>query len=202
MIARIKRALSNISRYVEMFDARSIARRMFVTNSFDGLLTTLGIVLGAHIAGIKDPVAYVGTVLGASFSMGVFSGMVATYFSERAERLRELREMERQMLHELRGSVYERAVKFVPLYVALWSGAGVVALPFAGVLPFLLLPPLGVTSVAVMVYASVAVVLAEMFLLGFYLGRVAGENPVYNGLRLLGIGSLAAAALTAVELLT
>jgi predicted membrane protein (TIGR00267 family) len=185
-----------------MLNARSIARRMFVTNSFDGLLTTLGIVLGAHIAGIKDPIAYVGTVLGASFSMGVFSGMIATYFSERAERLRELKEMEKQMLHELRGSVYEKAVRFVPLYVALWSGMGIVLLPFIGVTPFLLLPIMGVTSIAVMVYSSVCIVLLEMFLLGFYLGKIAGENPVQNGLKLLGIGGLAATVLTLIELLT
>ena len=202
MFTGLARFIRDLSRYVEMLDARSIARRMFVTNSFDGLLSSLGVVLGAYIAGLRDPLTYVGTVLGASFSMGVFSGMIATYFSERAERLRELREMERQMLHDLKGSVYEKAVKLVPLYVAVWSGLGVVLLPALGVTPFLILPAVGVNQVWVMVYTSVALILAEMFALGVYLGKVAGENPLHNGLKLLGIGGLAALALTLIELLT
>jgi predicted membrane protein (TIGR00267 family) len=185
-----------------MLEAKSIARRMFVTNSFDGLLSSLGIILGAYIAGLRDPAAYVGTVVGASFSMGVFSGIIATYFSERAERMRELRMLEKQLLHDLKGSVYEKAVKFVPLYVALWSGLGVVLLPALGVTPFIVLPLIGGAPVWLMVYSSVALILLEIFLLGVYLGRVAGESPVRNGLKLLGIGGLAAAVLTLVELLT
>ncbi len=202
MIGLLRKLIAEISKYAEMLEAKSIARRMFVTNSFDGLLSSLGIVLGAYIAGLSDPWAYVGTVVGASFSMGVFSGIIATYFSERAERLRELRMLERQVLHKLSGSIYEKAARVVPVYVALWSGLGVVLLPAMAVAPFILLPLIGVSAVGVMVYSSVALILLEIFLLGVYLGKVAGENPLRSGLRLAGIGGLAAAVLTLIEILT
>ncbi len=205
MYAALKRFLSpltRISKYAGMLEAKSIARRMFVTNSFDSLLSALGIILGAFIAGVREPQAYVAAVLGASFTMGFFSGVVATYLSERAERARELKELEKHMLHSLNGSIYEKAAKLVPIYVAFWSGVGAIILPVAAVSPFLLLPATGITSTRIVVYTSVALILVEMFMLGVYLGRIAKENPLYNGLKLLGIGVTATLVLTLLEALT
>ncbi|MET1101721.1 MAG: VIT1/CCC1 transporter family protein [Pyrodictiaceae archaeon] len=194
---RLASFLRDLSRYASILEAKSIARRMFVTNSFDGLLSSLGVILGGYIAGINNPLAYFAAVGGASVAMGVFSGMIATYFSERAERLRELKETERAMLHRLRGSIYEKAAKIVPVYVALWSGVGATILPLVGATPFLVYHMLGCKyDIGFAVYSSVGVILAEIFALGYYLGRIAGENPLRNGLRLLAIGLSAAMLLT------
>ncbi len=198
---KILSLLKNLFRYAEMLDAKSIARRMFVTNSFDGLMSSIGIVLGSYLIGQRDPIAYIAAVIGASVSMGVFSGMVATYFSERAERIRELKKIEKALLHDLRGSVYEKAVKMVPIYVAFWSGIGIVLLPVIGAAPFIfsLLFNLRI-DIGILVYSSVAVMIGEMFGLGYYLGKIAHENPLLNGLKLAGIGTAAAIALSLAQL--
>jgi len=181
--------LRNMSLYVKILEAKSIARRMFVTNSFDGLLSSLGVILGSYISGASNPMNYVGGVAGAAFAMGFFSGFVATYMSERAERIRELRETERAMLHSLRGSIYEKAARLVPLYVALWSGFGAIVLPLIAVLPFIVGELLGLNvSIRSLVYASAAIILLELFLLGAYLGHISGENKLVSGLRLALIG--------------
>ena len=190
------------TKYAEMLNAKEIARRMFVTNSFDGLLTALGIILGSFIAGSRDLNTYFASVGGASLAMGVFSGMLSTYFSERAERLRELHETERVMLRKLSTSIYAEAAKLVPLYVALWSGIGATLLPLVGASPFLFCQYLfGTCDLAATVYTSVAIIISEMFALGYYLGLIGGEKPLLSGLRLAGIGVAAALVLTAIKVI-
>ncbi len=183
-----------IVHYASILKAKEIARRMFVTNSFDGLLSSLGVVLGNYVSGTVSLESYIGTVLGASFSLGFFSGVVATYLSERAERLRELKRTERVMLHSLKGTIYEKAAKLVPVYVAFWSGLGAMLLPLIGISPFLAARLLGVNApnVALLVYASAAIMIIELFALGYYLGSISGENKILSGLRmaLIGLGSV------------
>ena len=189
ILDKLVKPYRGIIQYARILNAHSIARRMFVTNSFDGLLSGLGVVLGSYLSGASNPVNYVGSVIGASFSMGFFSGVVATYLSERAERLQELRKTERAMLHPLRGSIYERAAKIVPIYVALWSGLGAMLLPVIGVSPFIFAEILKAdVSVTVLVYTSAGIMVAELFTLGAYLGKISGENKFLSGTRLALIG--------------
>ena len=189
ILDKLVKPYRGIIQYARILNAHSIARRMFVTNSFDGLLSGLGVVLGSYLSGASNPVNYVGSVIGASFSMGFFSGVVATYLSERAERLQELRKTERAMLHPLRGSIYERAAKIVPIYVALWSGLGAMLLPVIGVSPFIFAEILKAdVSVTVLVYTSAGIMVAELFTLGAYLGKISGENKFVSGARLALIG--------------
>ena len=188
--------LQAMSSYASLLNAKEIARRMFVTNSFDGLLSTLGIILGNYASGTTSLNSYIGGVLGSSFALGFFSGMVATYLSERAERLNELRRTEKVMLHSLRGSIYEKAAKIVPVYVAVWSGLGALILPGIGVSPFIAAKLAGLSvGLTALVAASTAIVLGELFLLGAYLGRISGENVLVSGARMAAIGLAAAAAL-------
>jgi predicted membrane protein (TIGR00267 family) len=166
---------------------------MFVTNSFDGLLSSLGVVLGNYVSGTTSIDSYIGTVLGASFSLGFFSGVVATYLSERAERLRELKRTEKVMLHSLRGTIYEKAAKLVPIYVAFWSGLGAMVLPLLGISPFIVAKLLDIRAdSALLVYASATVMIMELFALGYYLGSISGENKLVSGARmaLIGLGSV------------
>ncbi len=181
--------IQNIGTYVRILEAKSIARRMFVTNSFDGLLSSLGVILGSYISGASNPTNYIGGVAGAAFAMGFFSGFIATYMSERAERLRELHETEKAMLHSLRGSIYEKAARLVPLYVAMWSGFGAVVLPLVAILPFIIKEVIGINiPIRSLVYISTSIILTELFMLGVYLGHISGESKLISGLRLALIG--------------
>ena len=175
---------------------------MLVTNSFDSLLSTLGIILGAYLSGAQNVAVYVGSAIGASLALGIFSGFVATYMSERAERLRELKETEKAMLKNLRGSIYDKAARIVPVYVASWSATGSLLPPVIGVSPFIVSLLLGLeTKVKLLVYTSVAIIISELFILGAYLGKISGENKIVSGARMASIGIAATILFAIIDLL-
>jgi len=190
-----------LRRLARISDAHSIARRLFVTNSFDGLISTLGIILGGYLGDVKDPTAYIYTVAGGMLALGIFSGMIATYLSERAERLRELHETEKVMLHKLDDSIYAKVARYVPVYVAFWSGIGALLLPLLTLVPFVIASYFGTTSfpLEIAIAASTSIALLELFLIGCYLGKISGENKLLNGLKFVGIGLTAAATLLALK---
>ena len=172
-------------------DIKSIARRMFVTNALDGVVAALGVNVGSFSPS-QDPVIHASGMIGGTLAMGVVSGMIGVYLSERAERLREYRELERKVASSLRGSIYWKAVKIVPIYVALWSGLGIILFPLLAALPFLLADMLGITPTGAF-RISIMVSILEMIALGIYLGRVSGESLIRSAIRVIGMGLVALA---------
>lgn len=88
--------------YNEITNYSEIARRYFVNNFYDGMLTILGILLGFFIFLLHNPnqpilSSYVIlTGLGTSISM-LISGMSGSYLSEKAEQKKGRKELERAM---------------------------------------------------------------------------------------------------------
>lgn len=186
ILGQFVRSLKELRQLARLIDAETIARRMFYTNSIDGLISALGVFLGMTIAGTKTPIIYLGAVLGGSFSMGVFSAFFGTYLSERAERLRELKVLEKKMLAELDDTIYGRAARAVPLYVAFWSSLGVLLFPALAMFPMALVV-FGVIDIGIARYLCLLIVHILMFSLGAGLGKISGENWVKSGARSMGI---------------
>jgi predicted membrane protein (TIGR00267 family) len=170
-------------------DVQSIARRMFVTNSLDGIVAALGVNIGSF-SPEHSPLLQASGILGGSLAMGVVSGIIGVYLSERAERLREYKELERKVASSLKESVYWKAVKIIPLYVALWSGLGIIMFPLLSALPFLIVAATGI-SIIPAYYSSMGISIAEMLFLGAYLGKVSGEGLLKSVLRVAGMGAVA-----------
>lgn len=173
-----------ISKYYS--DVKSIARRMFVTNSFDGILAAIGVDVGGF-SPTADPAMIAMSIVGGGVAMGVFSGVIGVYMSERAERMKELAELERKMAKSLKGTVYWKAVKIIPVYVALWSGIGILLFPTLTALPYVF-AKVGLIGIKAAFLASLVLALASMAFLGLYLGFISGENPVRSAFRSLGVG--------------
>jgi len=98
-----------------------IGRRVFAKNSFDGILTIIGIIIGNYIAGVQNAAIVITTGLAACVAMGV-SGVWATYFIERAERRKERLELERQTLRELNNTKIEKAANYATCGDPDWEG--------------------------------------------------------------------------------
>ncbi|MEB3774829.1 MAG: hypothetical protein GSR86_07890 [Desulfurococcales archaeon] len=172
-------------------DVPSIARRMFVTNSMDGLLAALGVNIGGY-SPTGDPMLIAASIMGGGVAMGVMSGMVGVYLSEKAERIREVRELEKKLSSKFKeDSVYWRAARLIPIYVALWSGIGIVLFPTLVAVPYIMAAVSGFSMREAFI-TSLAMALALMGLLGAYLARISGEDPLTSALRGLGLGVLAA----------
>ncbi|MFX1318485.1 MAG: hypothetical protein ACFE9D_10960 [Promethearchaeota archaeon] len=175
-----------------------IARRYFAMNAFDGTLTVMGIVLASHFAAHFDARAVVAAGIGACLAM-MFSGLAGTYLAEKAERERELREMENALLRNLDSTMYEKASQFAILISSLVDGFAPFITGLILLVPFILVI-FNLTFWGIGVIVSVATGFILLFLLGIFLGRVSEQNQWLYGLQTLAAGLGTAAAIILLEI--
>lgn len=191
VLRSLARKISGVTRSFERLvnvypDTPSVARRMFATNSFDGLLSALGVNVGGFRPDVS-PEVLAFSIIGGSVAMGFLSGVVGVYLSERAERIREVKELERKVASSLKKSIYWKAANYIPVYISLWSGAGIILFPMLVAVPYLA-ASIGLIGMIEAYYASLGVALTLMSLLGVYLARISGGNPVVGAARGLALG--------------
>jgi predicted membrane protein (TIGR00267 family) len=164
---------------------------MFVTNAFDSILATLGADVGGYSPSI-NPMTLAMSMIGIGIAMGVFSAMIGVYLSERAERLREIRDLERKVQASLKGSVYWKIAKIAPLYIALWSGLGVLLFPSMIAVPYVLSYTYLLTVKSAFLL-SLVIALGILAWLGFYLSSISGDPPLRSISKtvLAGLGGIA-----------
>jgi len=165
-----RQLLQAASEYNSIANVAEIARRSFGNNAFDGILTTVGVIMGSFVSGVSDTKVVITTGLSTSIAI-MISGAWGAYLTESAERKKDLNELGRSMLTDLNGSRIGRAGRFAAIAVAVVDGLS----PFIGaifpLIPFFLsyLFP----SVRAVYFSAFAVALVELFLLGLWLGNVA-----------------------------
>ncbi|MCE4617086.1 MAG: hypothetical protein F7C32_00665 [Desulfurococcales archaeon] len=182
-----RKLFSAIREIDENGEIKSIARRMFVTNTFDSLLAALGVSTGGY-KGDADPLGLALSIIGASIAMGFFSAMLGVYLSERAERLRELEHLREQLLSEIpKESIHYRAAKLIPVYVALWSGFGAIILPILVAIPFII-AHVGIIGIYTAYLVSTGIALIAMSFLGVYVASGSGDSILLSVARFTGAG--------------
>jgi predicted membrane protein (TIGR00267 family) len=168
-----------------------IARRYFVKNGFDGSMTMLGIIVGSWVIGVKRPEIIVTAGLGACLAMGI-SGLFGAYMTERAERKRDLKALEKAMITDLDDSVQDDASSFVSFYAAVVDGGSPILTAVISLLPFTFV--LGRFIAIWDAYIlSFILTLTTLFTLGMYLGRIAKENVLLYGVQTLAAGIITVA---------
>jgi predicted membrane protein (TIGR00267 family) len=95
--------IKKIKTYAKITDFGSIARRYFVNNFYDGMLTILGILLGFFILIFKDGQqtvdSHIVILTGFATSISMFiSGLSGSYISEKAEQKRLKSELDKAMV--------------------------------------------------------------------------------------------------------
>jgi predicted membrane protein (TIGR00267 family) len=163
--------------------SRGIIRRYFVVNGFDGALTMLGVILGFVTTDQVPLSVVIGACLGAAIALGV-SGVSSAYLSEKAERRRELSGLEEAMAKSLHASAHAQAARWVPLLVALVNGLAPLLISLMIITP-LWLANAGMALPLPALHAALLVALSIIFLLGVFLGRVAGNSLWRSGLQTL-----------------
>ena len=165
--------------------ARSIARRYLVTNGFDGALTMLGMVTGFYISGTTELTVAISACVGASIALFI-SGLTSAYLSEKAERKKELDELEKALLHDLENSDYGQASRYLPMLVALVNGLSPLILSLLILLP-LFIAAQGYTLPVSPFLSAIAAALICVFFLGVFLGKISKSFWLWSGLRTLVI---------------
>ena len=170
---------------------KDIIRRYFVVNGFDGALTMLGLIIGFLVSGTNSLSVIINVCLGAAIALGV-SGVSSAYVSEVAERKRALGKLEDAMITDLRDSAHGDAAREVPLLIALVNGFSPLVISLLILLP-LMAANAGFELPLSPLYAAVAIALLLIFLLGVFLGSIAGVSWLRSGIQTLLVAILTAA---------
>jgi predicted membrane protein (TIGR00267 family) len=162
-------------------EVRSISRRYFISNGFDGTLTSIGIVVGSYLSGVSDGITVFTIGIGAAVGLGT-SAVWSVWEIERAEKRAEVLSIERAMLEELKDTELHERLSGARKINSVASGVG----PLIGIL-LPLLPFLAEGGYLTMLEAtlvSVGIGVSVLFVFGAYLGSISEQNWVVAGLRM------------------
>ena len=177
--------LQEFARYRRIASIDEMGRRKFANNAFDGILTMIGVVMGSYVGGVRDPRIVVSTGVATCMAMGI-SGFWGAYVTESAERKRELQDLEQAMLRDLGETEQARASHFAAIVVSVIDGLSPLVAGMFVLLPFLFA---GAWFAAGTSYvAALAMAFLLLFGLGVFVGKVARENALVGGVRMILAG--------------
>lgn len=169
---------------------RSISRRYFISNGFDGTLTSIGIAVGSYLSGVEAGLTVFKIGMGAAVGLGT-SGVWSVWEIERAEKKADLHKVEEAMMKKLEGTKLYQDKKDAIIVNAVMSGIGPIIGITLPVIPFLFVPSISMLQAALL---SVAVGTGLLFTFGAYLGDISDQNWVKAGVR-MGLAGIVVAAL-------
>lgn len=170
--------------------SHDIVRRYFVVNGFDGALTMLGLIMGFLFSDTIELSVVMNVCMGAAIALGM-SGMSSAYVSEYAERKHELDQLEKAMISDLQESAHGNAARGVPLLIALVNGLAPLVISLLILIP-LFISHNGIPLPVSPLYLAIFFALFLIFLLGVFLGRVAGISWLRSGIQTLIVASITA----------
>lgn len=141
-----------------------IGSRYFVLNGFDGLLTALGVVIGSYLTGAEPSNVLIGG-FGAAIGL-FFSGISAAYITERAQRLKQLKKVEKHMMTDLSDSKKQKKVEKSAIRVSMINGFSPLLFSILVLSPFILA---SFMPFEFLYESSLGISLVSLALLGAYL---------------------------------
>ncbi|MEM3374636.1 MAG: hypothetical protein QXE31_05450 [Candidatus Woesearchaeota archaeon] len=184
MFEKLKRYWKKIKEYNRIANIEEMARRYFAMNSFDGLLTIIGVIVGNFIAKVNDPKIIISTGLGVSIAMGI-SGIWGTYLTEEAERKKKLIELEKITLSDLNNTKIAKAEKTATILISLIDGLSPFLAAFLTISPFFFINLIGINTAY---YFAIGIAFALLLVIGSFLGHISKENIVIWGLKMVLAG--------------
>ena len=178
--------IQKIKKHLKLARGYEFIRRYFVMNSFDGVLTVLGILVGAYVSDSIEPTMIIKISIAAGLAMFI-SGSFGTYMTEDAERKKSLKETERALLSELKDSRINKANITAAIISSLVNGISPLFSSIIVITPFFFTAIISATTAF---YLSIGISLTTLFLLGIFLGRVSKEKVIISGVKMLAIGIL------------
>ncbi len=184
------KSIREIRDFLSMTEGENILRRYFVMNGFDGALTALGIILGSLIAGnFADPEQLILSGIGASIAMGV-SGFWIAYLTEKAERTRERKELEKSMVVDLNNTRISKANFWTSIVIGAVDGLSPFIFSLIAISPFFFV--LAGLTMQTAYIISISVILVEVIILGLFLGAVSKENKIFYAIKIIPAALLVA----------
>ena len=184
---------NDIGKILTLTGGENILRRYFVMNGFDGALTALGLIIGSMIAhGFKSGTpeqdiiaAKTLLILGISASMAMgISGFWIAYLTERAERTKEIKDLEADMITDLNNTRLAKANLKVSWIISAVDGLSPFLFASISISPFLLVL-VKAFNMQIGYIISISLIVIEVIVLGMLLGAISKENKVIYALKIL-----------------
>ncbi|MDS0223375.1 VIT1/CCC1 transporter family protein [Haloarcula sp. S1AR25-5A] len=172
-------------------DVLAISRRYFISNGFDGTLTSIGIIVGAVLSGVPDGLTVIKIGLGAAVGLGT-SAVWSVWEIERAETRSEIRRIEQAMLTDLGDTRVQREQSGARIMHAIMSGLG----PLIGILiplsPFVVEGAVLTMQEAALIAVGLGIGVLAVF--GAYMGSISGQRWYVAAAR-MGLAGLVVAVI-------
>lgn len=181
--------LAVLRRVLKKGEIKALGRRYFVANSFDGVLTSMGIIIGGFLSGIHDPTTLITIGLGAAVGLGI-SGIWSVWEIERAETSRIQADLEQAMLTSLEDTRLERNQRYTQLVLAISAGSGPVIAIVVTLIPFFFVDP-GFT-ITQGVLLSIGFGMALLGGIGAYMGYISKQRWYVAAVRMALAGLVVA----------
>ncbi len=185
--------------FLKLIKKNEIIRRYIIMNSFDGVLTILGIVIAMLIAGALEPKIVIISSMGVIIATGV-SGIWGGYSAEKAERKRTLKILEKHLLRKLGKTEIEKEYKKMSLAMGLANGLSSSIVSSVLIIPFFL-AQLNFISKIQAYFTSILLIILALFALGYFIGEIAKERRLIHGIEMIGAGVLVGIIIYAFELI-
>ena len=182
--------LEEIQNYNQIVGIAEIARRYFAMNAFDGVLTTIGVLAGNYLAGVRDLSIPIRIGIATSIAMGI-SGLWGAYLTESAERQRELSDLEKISLIDQSETSIGRASRFAVIVVSVVDGLAPALAAFIVLIPLFLASWINNPILSYGLAGGIA--LLSLFGLGLFLGKVSEKSLIGYGFKTLLAGVVAIA---------
>lgn len=167
----------------------SIARRYFISNGFDGTLTSVGVIVGAVLSGIPNGSTVIKIGLGAAVGLGT-SAVWSVWEIERAETRAEIKRLERAMLTDLDDTRIERAQKGARVVHATASGLGPLIGVIVPLVPFAFEGT--VLSMVEAGFLGVALGISVLAVFGAFMASISGQRWYVSAVRMALAGLVVA----------
>jgi len=169
---------------------KTIARRYFVLNGFDGILTVLGITAGSFSTGVSNPSILITSSLGAAIALGI-SGVSGAYITEKAERLKEFKHLQDKMLSEMEDSVHRENVDKRSIVISMINGASPFVCAVLPTIPYFFVR-VGIIGMNLGYYLSGGLAFLLMASFGGFLGKISKESIIIYALKMVAVGTITA----------
>lgn len=185
---KLNKFLKRLDEYNKIANIWEIGRRYFAMNSFDGILTILGVLLGSYAANVTHARFIISAGMGTSIAIGI-SGMWGTYLTEIAERNKKLNELSRVTLKKQHKTKIGKAEKAASYIVAFIDGMSPFVASLIVLSPFFFT---GVISIHYAFYISFLLAFVLLMALGAFLSHISKENLFIGGFKMVFAGLLCA----------
>ncbi len=189
MMDKIRKLREDIKLYSLMTDLSSTSRRYFVIGYFDGVLTILGMIIGAHLSGEASSKLILSCGVATALALGISSAWGA-FEAERVEQKLVKLEKKRAMLTDSHGCIIDRAHRFAAYTSSAVHGIAPVIAALIPLIPYTFL------SVEYAFIAALTIGFLSLFIVGTVLGKIGRYNVIISGFRMVLAGIVTVIVIT------